>query len=362
MIFVAGISIALFISALLLVKKTKSQSDYFLLLWMLLNAIHLTFYFLVFSDEIYNYPQLIGLQFPLPLLHGVLLYFYISSVTNQFPKRRLIAFLHLIPTVVTYIYLIPFIALSSKRKIDIFENGGADYETFQSVLLYAIFLSGVFYVIWSSVLLEKHKKHILNQFSTVEEISLKWLQFLTYGLGIVWFLVIFSDNDTVIFMSVSMFVILIGFFGVQQKTIFSSKKNVIEVTREVSVAEVKYAKSGLSDELAKKQYEKLNQLMEQEALFKNCELSLSDLALRLEIHPNYLSQIINEKEGINFYDYVNSFRVEEFKRLIAIPDNRQFTLLALAYDCGFNSKSSFNRYFKKKAGQTPSQYAKSVIK
>lgn len=360
MIFVAGISIALFISALLLVKKGKSKSDIFLFLWMLLSAVHLAFFSLFNTGDIYNYPQLLGLQFPLPLLHGVLLYYYVSSVTNQFPKKRLIVFLHLIPILVTYIYLIPFILLSSEQKIAVFKNNGIDYETFQIILLFIVFLSGTTYVIWSSLLLNKHKKRIRNQFSAIEEINLRWLRFLTYGLGAVWLLVIIIPNDTLIFSGVSVFVILIGFFGVQQKNIFSGKKTIGKIAQKIDATEEKYAKSGLSNELAEEQYKNLNQLMEQKKFFKNSDLALSDLASELKIHPNYLSQIINEKEGKNFYDYVNAFRVKEFKKLITVPENKQFTLMALAYDCGFNSKSSFNRYFKKITGQTPSQYAKST--
>ena len=65
---------------------------------------------------------------------------------------------------------------------------------------------------------------------------------------------------------------------------------------------------------------------------------------------------VNKKVGKNFYDFVNQYRLEEFKRLLSDPKNRNLTLLSLAIDCGFNSKSSFNRHFKKVTGQTPSQY------
>jgi AraC-like DNA-binding protein len=65
---------------------------------------------------------------------------------------------------------------------------------------------------------------------------------------------------------------------------------------------------------------------------------------------------------MNFYDFVNRYRLEEFKKLASDPKNRQFTMLALAFDCGFNSKSSFNRYFKKATGQTPSQYFTALSK
>ena len=86
----------------------------------------------------------------------------------------------------------------------------------------------------------------------------------------------------------------------------------------------------------------------------------TDLARRLNTHPNYLSQVINEKEGKNLYDYVNTLRIEEFIKLVSQPHNQNLTLLSLAYECGFNSKSSFNRYFKKTTGQSPSEYLKQL--
>jgi AraC-like DNA-binding protein len=96
--------------------------------------------------------------------------------------------------------------------------------------------------------------------------------------------------------------------------------------------------------------------MREEGAYRKGDLTIGDLASGLGVHPNTLSQVINQKEQKNFYDFVNAFRVEEFKNLIAQRKNRQFTLLALAYDCGFASKSSFHRYFKRATGQTPSEY------
>lgn len=370
MIFVAGISIALFISALLLTKKEKSKPDIILLIWMVVNAIHIALFYMVYTNEIYNYPHLLGLKFPLPLAHGVLLYFYVSSVTNQFPNNKSIAALHFIPIVCTLLYLIPFFLLPADQKIEVFKNKGKGYEVFQFVLLVSVCISGVAYVIWSALLLDKHKKRIKNQFSDIEEINLRWLQFLTFGLGLVWCIVILTRNDSLIFVGVSIFVVLIGFFGVQQKAIFDNSKPTPAIINQ-PIAEIntpqskedkteKYSKSGLSNQLAEQLHQKLKHAMAKEELYKNSDLSLADLARQLETHPNYLSQIINDKEGKNFYDYINDFRVNEFKRLISIPQNQQFTLMAIAYDCGFNSKSSFNRYFKKITNQTPSQYVKSL--
>ncbi len=377
MIYIAGISIAIFISALLLVKQQKSKSDYILLAWMLLMTFHLTLFYLHYSESIFNYPILLAIIFPLPLLHGVLLFYYVSSVTNQFPKKNYLVFIHLIPALLAYLYLIPFILLSNEEKIFIIKNNGVGYENFQILLLAAVYISGVIYVIWSIKLLNNHKKNILHQFSNIEAVNLKWLQFLTYGLGLVWIVVIFTQNDIFIFTGVSVFVILIGFFGVKQRDIFSTEKNdFVELTIESTAPEIdkkelveavetkaskksKYANSGLSEKLKETYYQNMMSLVKQEKVYTNCDLSLKDLAAQLDIHANYLSQIINEKEGKNFYDFINTFRVNEFKRLIAGPKSQQFTILGLAYDCGFNSKSSFNRNFKKITGSTPSQYIQS---
>ncbi|HEX6333356.1 MAG TPA: helix-turn-helix domain-containing protein, partial [Flavisolibacter sp.] len=122
----------------------------------------------------------------------------------------------------------------------------------------------------------------------------------------------------------------------------------------------KYSKSGLSEDMASRIHRELGILMETEKLYTESELSLADLATKLSVHPNYLSQVINEKEGRNFYDYINTLRIEAFKKLVTKPGSQKYTILSLAYDCGFNSKSSFNRFFKKITGQSPSEYIDSL--
>lgn len=100
--------------------------------------------------------------------------------------------------------------------------------------------------------------------------------------------------------------------------------------------------------------------MNTEKLFKESDLTLSQLANRLHTHPNYLSQVINDKENKNFFDYINTLRTQEFIAVISDINNQKYTLLSLAYECGFNSKSSFNKYFRKTTGQSPSEYLKGI--
>jgi AraC-like DNA-binding protein len=82
------------------------------------------------------------------------------------------------------------------------------------------------------------------------------------------------------------------------------------------------------------------------------------LALDLELYPNQLSWLINENLGKNFSEFINHYRVETFKRISKDPKNSHITLLGLAYDSGFNSKTVFNTFFKKETGMTPNQFLK----
>lgn len=106
----------------------------------------------------------------------------------------------------------------------------------------------------------------------------------------------------------------------------------------------------------------LQQLMEVEQLYLNTELSLNDLADKLEVSPNYISMLLNDYVGKSFYDYVNAFRVDEVKKRLLDPAYSNQTLSAIGGDCGFNTKSTFNRIFKNFTGKTPSQFQKEQLK
>nr|WP_246440606.1 helix-turn-helix domain-containing protein [Rhabdobacter roseus] len=81
----------------------------------------------------------------------------------------------------------------------------------------------------------------------------------------------------------------------------------------------------------------------------------------IDAQVHHLSQVINEKEQKNFYDLINGWRIEEFLKEVKSEKNKKYTLLAIAYDCGFNSKASFNRNFKKYTGKTPTEYLNKYI-
>jgi AraC-like DNA-binding protein len=363
MFYLAGVGLSFFLTLLLFSKHKKSVADKILATWLIVITFHLLlFYF--FKAELY--PNLLGLGIPLPLLHGPFLYWYTRALTGQQVRHGLML-THLILPVAEYLYMIPFLMLSAEEKNFVFENNGKGYETFNLFNSIAIVASGVFYVVLSSLALRKHRQSIEQEFSSTEKINLQWLQYLIYWLAAIWVFVIFG-NDVWVFGAAVLFVSFIGFFGIRQAGIFHSLPShthaetipvKTEITEEVAEKK-KYQKSGLSSEDSENIHRQLSQVMATEKLFRESELSLADLAGRLNTQPNYLSQVINEREGKNFYDYINTLRIEEFKRLAASPDSRKYTLIALAEASGFNSKSSFNRYFKKISGQSPSEFLLSV--
>jgi len=120
--------------------------------------------------------------------------------------------------------------------------------------------------------------------------------------------------------------------------------------------EPKYKTSALLPETVEQVLPRLLQLMEKEKVYLKADLNLKTLAQRLNVHYNYLSQIINERLSQSFNDYINSYRIEEAKKKLLDPAEDNKTILDIAYDTGFYSKSVFNTAFKKFTGMTPSEF------
>jgi AraC-like DNA-binding protein len=120
----------------------------------------------------------------------------------------------------------------------------------------------------------------------------------------------------------------------------------------------KYEKSNLTPERAEEYLKRLIHFMESEKPYTDGDLTLQKLAEKLSIPINHLSQIINERLRQNFFDFVNSYRVKEVQRMMSDPSKKHYSLIAIAEEVGFNSKSTFNSVFKKHVNMTPSEYRK----
>ncbi|AIL46788.1 AraC family transcriptional regulator [Elizabethkingia anophelis] len=350
-------------SAFLILGKTKKQTaDYLLAIWFFIIAIHLIFFILFYSGQFSSFPYLLGLDIPLPLIHGPMLYLYILCLTGQQPNRYK-WLLHFAPAILTYIYLISFFTLTSQEKIHVYEYGNTAYRFFRKIIMVIIILSGILYVTLSIMTVRQYKRRISDLYSNTEKINLNWSYYLITGIALIWVAVIMK-NETLIFTLVGLFILVASYFGISHANILglsaiqSNNSEEKQVVNENSIT-VKYQKNFAGEEAIQSTYQKLNFRMEHEKLYKDPELNLNQVASLLDVHPNILSQTINSVENKNFYDYINQHRIEEFKRIVILPENQKFTILSLAFESGFNSKTSFNRNFKKYMDCSPREYIKS---
>jgi AraC-like DNA-binding protein len=159
-----------------------------------------------------------------------------------------------------------------------------------------------------------------------------------------------------LFLSLSAFIILVGYYGLKQKEIFT--RFPIEDNDFVTDQKRKYQNIHLSETEIANYTERIKVIMEQKRPYLNPELSLPELASLIDIPSYHLSRIINEKFECNFFDFINGYRMNEVKNKLTDPNFNNLSLLGIAFDCGFNSKSAFNRIFKKYTGLTPSEYQK----
>jgi YesN/AraC family two-component response regulator len=141
-----------------------------------------------------------------------------------------------------------------------------------------------------------------------------------------------------------------------------------ELVQEVPVEETqvpaahsdKYKNSGLTKQKAMELFEALTLFMQHQKPYQESELTLFGLAKQFKIHPNHLSQIINQHRNQNFFDYINEQRVIDVKKALLSPDYYNHSFLGIAHEFGFNSKASFNRAFKKFTGMTPSEFKRTA--
>ena len=362
---------AFFFLILLLQKKPKALHDKILIWWLVYLGIYTGFYGLFSSELFTNFPILSASFISLLMLHGPFLYFYISSLvinTDRFSSKNL---LHFTPFLVFnfYLFVVSFFPMASER-ISL-SHVVSDYE---SPLLFRLFLiltvlSGPVYFVLSTRLFKKLDIQIFNNFSSAENLNLDWLRKLVYIFGSVWTLLMVVATIHHVFhlfswifctdgisLSLSIFIILIGYYGLKQKELFSNPEKESFVLEQKPG---KYAGSGLKEPDARLYLEKLKNYMATEKPYLNPDLNLPQLAKEVDIPAHYLSQVINEGMGLNFFDFINRQRVEDVKSKITDPKFNNYSILGIAFESGFNSKSAFNRVFKNSTGLTPSEYKKS---
>jgi putative transcriptional regulator, araC family len=407
-LFTIGIFLCFFLAILLFSKKSQSLPDRVLGVWLTCIGIYLLNYYLHYLGYWEKYPHLVGVTHPFPMLFAPFLYLYVSVCAREDQRFHWRDTLHFLPFVIGYIAMFPFLFGYSAEEKAITDSADyhSDYQWFFTLSFIAfVVVSGVYFVL-AYRKINHYERVIGENFGYNEGISLQWLQLLLLGfVAIVAVLVTVyvveysleidtGFNIEILFFALFILLIfLIGFWGIRYQGIFGASRtgsvshtggasHTGSVSRTGGVTNLsdksdssdksdgvdnfntfeeetkapEYRKSGLKAEEAPELHQQLLQLMQTEKPYLEPKLSLAQLAEILGVLPNHLSQIINQYEAKNFYDFVNSYRVEEFIALAKKDTDKNFNLLGLAFEASFNSKSSFNQVFKKFKGKTPSEF------
>ncbi len=345
-------------------KKGQPSSNLLLGTMILCMALSLLEAVVVFSGWYRYVPGIISVTFPLHFLIGPLFYFYISFSTGRRYRWRGWDILHLIPLLVGVIDHIPIYTMPADAKI-------IHIQTILSQQVYTIGpRTGVMmlfkitqlgtYLYFSYRIIIKWQRKFRDQQSDDGIFRVEWLNKLTVWfsiytllhLGVFIFLAIVNSYtpfiDSLIFIGQAFFILAIGYYAWKHPVIYYELK--------VASNQVKYEKSMLPEEVSHDIAKRLGKLMKQDKPFLKSDLRLNELAKSLSVTTNHLSQVLNHEMDSNFFDYINSYRVEEAKKKLLNPDNQHLTYLAIAYEAGFSSKSSFNRIFRKFTGKSPSDF------
>lgn len=363
--------------------RKKNNSDLLLGFILLITCYHQTTYTLGFMDwyDTFENTKINYYLVPLSLALAPLIYFYFLSVTNPkkgFNKKSL---LHFIPVVVL-ITIRTCILIYDANQVGFADtqNGylviNFQWKFLDPVVALLSMFQMLIYLVLSFQLLYKYKEKINQYFSNTYKVELKWLRnfLIIYSILYVYHSVQIVVNETIVNLSwmqewwyyllsglVIIYVGIKGFYtdlseikGVEIGSFLKEENKVVlqPIDKEKTTTE-------LSEKL---QTAKINleDYFETHKPFLEPDLTLVGLAKKLSISREELSETINKGFHLKFNDFINGYRVEEFKTKIYEGHHKQLSLIGIAYECGFNSKPTFNRAFKKATNNSPSDYLKTL--
>jgi|WetSurSiteA1Bulk_404760.scaffolds.fasta_scaffold01830_1 AraC-like DNA-binding protein len=364
-LYLASSVLSLFFIIVLCGKKKKAFSDNILLVWFFLLFSNVLTFYLIIRDVAPG--MLVIFLDSSPFLHGPLLWWYTVAVTGTLRKVSWRNLLHLLP------FLLFFIVSFVLTRV------GWDYRDFMTTCLVVLkFLSPLIYILLALRKIFLHRQLIPNVLSTVDHMDLMWLSSILYGgigLIIIGAVTLIIDRFTAVEipqyggmylnMAYSIFIILLGYFGFRQTSIFIPLH--LQDTRMLVMATGKGGSNAVqkgkpNEEMTDRDYQELLKVMQSVKPFTDPDLNLYSLAGLLGITENRLSYVINSRSERNFFEFINNYRVELVISKMKNGEHLRSTLLGLAFDSGFNSKASFNRAFKRYTGSTPSEYLKALIR
>ncbi|MCB1679099.1 MAG: helix-turn-helix transcriptional regulator [Halioglobus sp.] len=361
--------------SLLTIGDLRRKANLLLAILMFLFAYDLFDEFLLESGYMQLLPRIAVIEHITDLLYGPVIYFYVSRITTPPRQQSVKGWLrHLVPGLLTAclaVYLMTRLPLQDFIDfIEASDTASGVLELYDFLTLSLGIFSILVYLLWSVRLVVRHQKSIGDTYSYREAVDLQWLKTMLLSLGglflvylSLYVLSIFGINtpdllDSVLYLSIIFCIFFLGFMGIRQPGLFIEDQGVRE---QEEIAETGpdmppapgYQGTGIDESQSRLILDELRSLLAENPLYLEPKLTIADLAQASGFKSHYISQAINQNLQINFFDFINRYRVEFVcKRLKDSDDN----ILGVAMDAGFSSKSSFYTAFRKHAGMTPKQF------
>jgi AraC-like DNA-binding protein len=341
------------------VESTNKISNKIFAAYLMLSAFEFTSWSLfinITSNVIIFKSQLSYLIMPV-------FYLYILSVCYSDFKLRWKHLWHIVPYIIGNLVMLPRFYLSNTlEKLALFENYNEQYEIIY--LHFSLHIQFAIYIIVGFFVLKRAKKIFVENYSSGTIETYNWLLQLLIFIGVLYGVAFiknlfkyfgdssyFQVSEIVLSIVTLYFVCWYALKILKYPNLFNGVDSKTKLTRELD-------KEDQKSKVYLREIEELTSYMEAEKPYLNPSLSIRNLALKLKMNSRDLSVLINQYLNKHFFDFVNEYRIEEAKQILKNPNKKEFTVLEILYEVGFNSKSSFNTAFKKHTGLTPTQFKK----
>lgn len=368
---VISLFISLFLAFFLVTVKTKYKiSNYLFAAFLSITAIDLSGpLFELVSDG----PSNLGmLRNNLAFLQIPAFYLYVLSVCYSDFKLKPKHIIHLLPFIISNIILLPrFYTVDLASKMNFIINRQSMIEIPFNHILFHIQI--VVYLISIFVLLKKAKKLYLENNAGASINSYNWLFQFTSVLSVLYLIVVFknifkfsdypyiSEWIKIGILVFNLFIICWYLYkALNHPDLFRNIDSKLKLVSDIVLEEKNSKPASVNEKEYNAALSKLKQYMAEEKPFLNPSLTIQDVSVAIEIPVRDLSLLINHKLEQHFYDFVNTYRIENAMDILKDVTKSKVTILEILYEVGFNSKSSFNTAFKKHTGNTPTSYRKQL--
>ena len=382
LVYVVGAVQGFLLAGVLVAHRSNRSANRLLAALMAAFTVYLIETVSYSTGLIRSYPHLFGLSYPMPWVFGPLVYLYTLAASDASRRFRARDALHFALVIAIVLVTLPIYLMSGPEKLALYDRLEAgDAPTLLTIIDPTKFVSGISYSVATVAYLREHRRSIQNSYSSTDRVNLRWLVWLSGAAIGTWLLAILIDvadfvrwpiqrSGDLVALAIALIVYAIGYRGLRQPEIFHYDRREPSAPADSTQADVapppleradtRYERSGLRDVEAGALKAALLTLMAREHPYRDPDLTLPNLAERLNTTPHKLSEVLNAELGQTFYDFVNGHRVQDVRRRLAEAGSKDLNVLTLAMDAGFASKSTFNQVFKKQTGQTPSTYRKAL--